>query len=225
VSEQARALTGRTPTHVVITHHHGDHSAGLLGHRQGAAGLTYITTSDTRQRIGSRRPDSVEALSSAQLVDATAPTVIDLGGRRVTITGRSGHTTSDLTALVDDPAVLFGGDLLWNHFFPNYVDAIPSVLSKEVRSLRGQSGVVRVPGHGAVYGADDLTYYIAVIDAVEEAARKARASGTPAAEAAKAFTLPPALGEWTMFGDRYAEVALQAWERELGAETPPTPHG
>jgi hypothetical protein len=82
-----------------------------------------------------------------------------------------------------------------------------------------------VPGHGAVYGADDLTHYIAVIDAVAEAARKARASGTPAAEAAKAFTLPPALGEWTMFGDRYAEVALRAWERELGAVTPPAPHG
>jgi hypothetical protein len=36
-----------------------------------------------------------------------------------------------------------------------------------------------------------------------------------AAEAAKTFALPPALGEWTMFGGRYAEVALSAWEREL----------
>jgi glyoxylase-like metal-dependent hydrolase (beta-lactamase superfamily II) len=141
--------------------------------------------------------------------------VIDLGGRRATITARAGHTTSDLTVFVDDPAVLFGGDLLWNHFFPNYVDAIPSVLSREVRSLSGVTGAVRVPGHGAIFGGDDFTRYVAVIDAVEAAARKAAAAGTPAAEGAKAFSLPPSLGEWTMFGDRYAEVALRAWEREL----------
>jgi hypothetical protein len=75
--------------------------------------------------------------------------------------------------------------------------------------------VVRVPGHGAIFGADDLTHYIALIDAVEEAARQAHAAGTPSAEAAKTFTLPPAVRDWTMFGDNYAEVALRAWEREL----------
>jgi len=44
-----------------------------------------------------------------------------------------------------------------------------------------------------------------------------RAAGTTAAEAAKAFKLPAALGEWTMFSGNYYEVALRAWERELGA--------
>jgi glyoxylase-like metal-dependent hydrolase (beta-lactamase superfamily II) len=215
MSDQARALTGRPPTHVLVTHHHGDHSAGLLGHRDNNPGVTYVTTAETRQRIGTRAAERGEALAAAQLVDPAAPAVIDLGGRRVTITSRSGHTTSDLTALVDDPAVLFGGDLLWNHFFPNYVDAIPSVLSREVRALAGPQQVVRVPGHGAIFGADDLTHYIALIDAVEDAARKANAAGTPAAEAAKTFALPPAVRDWTMFGGNYAEVALRAWEREL----------
>ena len=118
---------------------------------------------------------------------------------------------------MDDPAVVFGGDLLWNRHFPNYVDAIPSVLSREVRSLGAARGVVRVPGHGATFSDDDLVHYIGVLDAVENAARKARAAGTTAAEAAKGFKLPAALGEWTMFSGNYYEVALRAWERELGA--------
>jgi len=215
MSDQARALTGRPPTHVLVTHHHGDHSAGLLGHRENNPGLIYVTTTETRQRIGARAAERGDALASARLVEAATPTVIDLGGRRVTVTSRSGHTTSDLSAVVDDPAVLFGGDLLWNHFFPNYVDAIPSVLSREVRALAGQEKVVRVPGHGAIFAGDDLTLYIALIDAVEDAARKAHAAGTPAAEAAKTFTVPAAVRDWAMFGNNYAEVALRAWEREL----------
>jgi glyoxylase-like metal-dependent hydrolase (beta-lactamase superfamily II) len=214
--EQARTLTGRPPTHVVVTHYHGDHSAGLLGYRNESSGPIYVTTTETREQLGSRGQGVIDALSKAQLVERSAGTRLDLGGRRVTITARAGHTASDLSVQVEDPAVLFGGDLLWNQHFPNYVDAIPSVLSREVRSMGTERGVVRVPGHGAIFKNDDLTHYIALIDAVEDAARKARASGTPAVEAAKAFKLPAPLKEWTMFGDNYVEVALRAWERELG---------
>ena len=216
IGEQARKLTGRAPTHVVVTHYHGDHSAGLLGYRDGDAGPLYVTTSETRERLGSRGQSTLDALSAAQLIQPGVTTPIDLGGRRVTITPRAGHTASDLTISVDDPAVLFGGDLLWNRHFPNYMDAIPSVLSREVRSMGTQSGVIRVPGHGGIFAGDDLTHYIGVLDAVEDAARRARTAGTPAAEAAKALKLPPSLGEWTMFGGNYFEVALRAWERELG---------
>jgi hypothetical protein len=40
-------------------------------------------------------------------------------------------------------------------------------------------------------------------------------SGVPAAEAARTFRIPEALGEWMTFSGRYFEVALRAWEREL----------
>lgn len=216
-AEQARRVTGRRPTHVVLTHYHGDHSAGLLGYRDGSEAPIYVTTADTRDRLRSRGRLMTDILESAQLVGPTDATSLDLGGRRVVITPRAGHTASDLTVTVDDPAVVFGGDLLWNRHFPNYVDAIPSVLSREVRSLSAARGVVRVPGHGATFSDNDLVQYIGVLDAVEAAARQARAAGTAAADAAKVFKLPAALGEWTMFGGNYYEVALRAWEREFAA--------
>jgi glyoxylase-like metal-dependent hydrolase (beta-lactamase superfamily II) len=182
----------------------------LPGYRD-SGGALFVSTSETRGRL---KGGVADVLTGAQLVDGTSPATIDLGGRRVTITPRSGHTTSDLSIVVDDPAVMFGGDLLWNRMFPNYVDAIPSILSREVRALSADRNIVRVPGHGPIFTGDDLTHYIGVLDVMEEAARKARASGTPAAEAAKSVTLPSTLGEWTMFNPNYFEVALRAWERE-----------
>ena len=212
MSEQAKQLTGRAATHMILTHFHGDHAAGLAGYRDGGAGPIYITTSDTRGRL--KQPAQAEALGSAQLVDGTTQMVLDLGGRHITITPRSGHTTSDLSIVIDDPAVMFGGDLLWNRMFPNYVDAIPSVLSREVRALANIRNVVRVPGHGPIFDTDDLSQYIGVLDVIETAAQKAKASGTPAADAAKSVVLPASLGEWAMFNPNYFEVALRAWERE-----------
>lgn len=210
IAEQAKQITGRAATHVILTHFHGDHAAGLPGYRD-AGNFQYVTTTETRGRL---KGGVADVLTGAQLVDGTSPQAIDLGGRKVTITPRSGHTTSDLSIVVDDPHVMFGGDLLWNRMFPNYVDAIPSILSKSVRALAADRNIVRVPGHGPIFGADDLTHYIGVLDVMEEAARKARASGTPAAEAAKSVTLPASLGEWVMFNPNYFEVALRAWERE-----------
>jgi glyoxylase-like metal-dependent hydrolase (beta-lactamase superfamily II) len=210
IAEQAKLITGRSATHVILTHFHGDHAAGLPGYRD-AGSFNYVTTTETRGRL---KGGVADVLTGAQLVDGTSPQTIDLAGRKVTITPRSGHTTSDLSIVVDDPAVMFGGDLLWNRMFPNYVDAIPSILSRSVRALSADRNIVRVPGHGPIFGADDLTHYIGVLDVMEEAARKARASGTPAAEAAKSVTLPASLGEWVMFNPNYFEVALRAWERE-----------
>ena len=99
--------------------------------------------------------------------------------------------------------------------FPNYRDAIPSLLSRDVRELKRPRATTYVPGHGPVGGSPDLDLYVELIDLVELAARRAHETGTPAAEAAKEFSLPESLGEWHMFSPRYYEVALGAWEREL----------
>ena len=216
MADRARALTGRAPTHVVLTHYHGDHSNGLGGY--GGAGESrpvFVTTTATRERLGTSRPPVAEVLAGAELVDGAVARTIDLGGRRVTITPRSGHTASDLTAMVDDPAVVFGGDLVWNGFFPNYVDAIPSVLSREVRAVGASTKGVIVPGHGAIPSREDFAHYVALIDLIEDTARRAHAAGRSPTEAAAGLTVPPALGEWTMFSPRYFQVALEAWEREL----------
>lgn len=215
IAEQARALTGRAPTHVVLTHYHGDHSSGLGGYGTRGSGPIFVTTDATRQRLGTVRPAIAEVLSGAEMVETKVPRVIDLGGRKVTVTPRSGHTASDLTVSVADPAVVFGGDLVWNGMFPNYVDAIPSLLAPAVRALSANAKAVIVPGHGAIPSREQFGRYLELLDLIEDTARRAHAAGKSPTEAAAELTLPPALGEWTMFSPRYFQVALEAWEREL----------
>ncbi|MDH5643437.1 MAG: MBL fold metallo-hydrolase [Gemmatimonadota bacterium] len=224
MASMAVELTGRAPTHVVVSHFHGDHANGLHGYvRDGALTPRIYATQTTRDLIletdnaSASAPLSVrsEFLEGAILLDGTRPTRIDLGGRSVDVHGREGHTPSDVTVEVEEPSVVWCGDLVWNNMFPNYRDAVPSRLSRSVRSLKRGNDTVYVPGHGVLASNLDLDRYVQVIDLVETAALSADEAGIDAAEAAAGFTLPQELGEWMLFNPRYYEVALTAWEREL----------
>jgi glyoxylase-like metal-dependent hydrolase (beta-lactamase superfamily II) len=222
LAERARELTGRWPTHVVVTHYHSDHANGVAGYVDAANGAGHPAlraTERTRALVleRNRPPDAARtaALEQAIVLPPTEPTTIDLGGRSVRVVPRSGHTDSDVSLEIDDPSVVFCGDLVWNAMFPNYVDAIPTRLAASVRALRRERRTTYVPGHGALAREPELDRYEAMLGEVEQAARRAHQQGTPAAEAGAAFTLPPSLGQWVLFSKAFFERAFAAWYREL----------
>lgn len=224
MAEQARRLAGRWPTHVVVTHYHGDHSGGLVGSGGNAEPRPGFHLSDVTVgliRAADERRDGVVPRSRADILAGVEPldprreTTLDLGGRAVRVVPRSGHTASDVTVELMDPSIVFCGDLVWNDMFPNYVDAVPSLLSAAVRDLRRERDTVYVPGHGPLADRSALDRYVAVLDYVEASARRAFESGIPSSEAAGEFSLPARLGEWFLFNPGYFERALAAWEREL----------
>lgn len=226
LSDQALALTGRRPAHVVATHYHLDHVGGLAGFRRGSDGPDLLMTARTGalsvERNGLARP--VEGSPFAKAPPVLLPTlvvpegeaVLDLGGRKVRLVARTGHTDSDVTVELDDPKVVFGGDLLWNGIFPNYVDADPLKLSTAVRALLAEPAALLVPGHGSLSTAKDMSAYQGVLDAVEAAARRAYTAGLPVEQAAAAFTLPAGLGAWTLFNPGFYTNAFKSWYRVLG---------
>lgn len=217
MAEQARILTGRRPTHVVVTHYHADHTGGIRGALQDAD-VKLLATAVTRDQTRDRNQDApAELLAGTRLLDTRRPTEIDLGGRRVIVVPRRGHTDSDVSLEVSDPSVIFCGDLVWNGMFPNYVDAVPSRLSLNVRMLQSADASVYVPGHGPLASPADLERYVRLLDLVEEAAREAVAAGTPAEAAGAAFRIPAPLGDWTLFNPRYFERAIGAWMKELSS--------
>ncbi len=215
MAERAEALTGRAPTHVILTHYHGDHVGGL----RGAAALgdpEILATAATRDLVRERGRDAPEAiLDRVRPLDGRRPTEIDLGDRSVVVVPRRGHTESDVSVEVQDPRVVFCGDLVWNGMFPNYVDASPGRLGMAVRLLRERDAAVWVPGHGALADRADLDRYVALLDHVEDTARRAVEAGRSAEEAAAGMEIPGGLGEWILFNPRYFEVALGAWMAEL----------
>jgi glyoxylase-like metal-dependent hydrolase (beta-lactamase superfamily II) len=219
LATRAHELTGRWPTHVALTHYHADHSNGVGGYTRPDSKLVVRSTEVTRGLVLEKNLPAdagrTDALKDVVYFSGTQATVIDLGGRIVRVIPRSGHTSSDVSLEVDDPSVVFCGDLLWNAMFPNYVDAIPTQLSKSVSQLRRQSATIYVPGHGALAKEAEFDRYVAMIDEVEGAARRAREAGRTAAEAGAGYALPGSLGEWTLFNKVFFERAFAAWYREL----------
>ena len=218
---KARELTGRWPTHVIVTHYHSDHANGVAGYFTGGNHSEIRATAITRdEAIARNKPadaDRTAALNDAVLLSPVDEADFDLGGRSVHLMPHLGHTDSDTAIEVGDASVLFCGDLFWNAMFPNYVDALPSKLAASVRALRTRAPKTYVPGHGNVGTPADFERYVAMIDDVERAARAAHAAGTSAADAAAAYRIPVSTGEWTLFGPTFIPRAFAAWYRELDA--------
>jgi glyoxylase-like metal-dependent hydrolase (beta-lactamase superfamily II) len=215
MAEQAVRLTGRRPTHVVITHYHGDHCNGLHGYAADGVAPRSIATERTRDLIveRSRVPEATRVIPAA---DIAGDMPIDLGGRVVRITAAQGHTPSDVTLRVEDPPVVFCGDLVWNGMFPNYVDADPPRLATAVRAIGADDGVTYVPGHGTLADAGAMRVYADMLDHVGEAATRAIDAGRDLAEAAGEYRLPAGVADWVLFSPRYFQTAFEAWARSRG---------
>ena len=62
IAQSARELTGRAPTHVVLSHYHGDHSLGLAGYQENGSRPVYVTTETTRGLLAeSQRTSAIAA--------------------------------------------------------------------------------------------------------------------------------------------------------------------
>ncbi|MGB5999775.1 MAG: MBL fold metallo-hydrolase [Thermoanaerobaculia bacterium] len=223
VAERARELTGRWPTDVVVTHYHGDHANGLEGYGTEderpqvwltAKTLDLIRKDDIRREYPSRSVRA-EMLDAARILDPEKSTALDLGGLTITLHPRRGHTASDVTIELEEPSVVFFGDLLWNRLFPNYRDTIPTAFSQSIRAALRDRETAYVPGHGPRPEAGELEAYLSLVDEIEAFGRRSFEKGVSPAEAAADFKLPRSVSDWHLFNDSYFEVALRAWHKEL----------
>lgn len=233
LAAHALRLTGRPVTDVIVTHFHADHTGGLAGYQNGANGPEIIATATTNQLIYERyagakqtpegaqfaRPAIRPALPTRIITNETSIITMDLGGRTIRLHPLKGHTPSDLAIVVDDVPVIFAGDLVWAGLFHNYVDAIPSHLTRSVEHLLADPKRTIVTGHGAIANAGGLSNYPDLLRLVEEKARASFDAGKTPAEGAKGFVVPASLGTWQLFNPRYYETAFEAWRRELAGET------
>jgi glyoxylase-like metal-dependent hydrolase (beta-lactamase superfamily II) len=171
---------------------------------------------------GDGEPDPVrrEMLDGASLLPEDRATKLDLGGCTVTLHPRSGHTESDVSAEIDDPSIVFFGDLLWNGFFPNYVHTSPTPFAASVRAARRESEAIYVPGHGTLADNTAVDRMLELIDSIEIAAREAIEQGITPADAASAYSLPEEVSDWTLFNPGYVERAITSWYKEQGVATP-----
>jgi glyoxylase-like metal-dependent hydrolase (beta-lactamase superfamily II) len=185
----------------------------------GGAPRIWATETTREQALGIAPADATEQqelLGGVEVLSLAERTSFRLGDLEVVVNPRSGHTDSDVTIEVQEPRIVFFGDLVWNRMFPNYMSATPSKLSASVREAIATRFVDYVPGHGPRATRQEVGRYLELLDHVEQAARQAHEKGVSAADAAKSYALPEAIADWTLFSPDYFEVAIGAWHKELG---------
>lgn len=236
ISEVCKFLTGRLPTHIVHTHFHFDHLGGTQGFFHAGAKPEVIMTQETRKlafntyiKTQSDPKDPNFSISSIGkwggnlmdaskiIVDETKDITFDLGGRTVTIMPMSGHTNSDLVIRDDETRVVFGGDLMWDGIFPNFMSSSPSQWRTSVRKIMENEKSIIVPGHGGVVKANSLQTktYEQLLAEIEQHALVSHKKGLGFKEAANRLTLSDTFGDLRYMRNGFHEIAMEAWYKEL----------
>jgi glyoxylase-like metal-dependent hydrolase (beta-lactamase superfamily II) len=172
IDSDARRITGRRVTHVVLTHKHFDHVLGSSVFAEAEtycapAVIEYLASATDQLRddalyYGADVEEIDRAIAALRLPQhGIDNALVDLGDRRVTIAylGR-GHTTSDLVVVVPGVdggrVVVFSGDLIEESGDPaidadSDVAAWPATLDRLLAI--GGPDAIYVPGHGSIVDA------------------------------------------------------------------------
>jgi len=158
---EVRHRTGKTVTHVILTHYHADHIYGLqefkragariIAHR---AALEYLNSDTALSRLAASRVDLAPWIDAdTHLVPADewidGPCELVVGGVRLLLQPVGpAHTPEDLVVFLPSEKVLFAGDIVFRGRVPyvgqadsrHWIAALNTVLAFDARAV--------VPGHG-----------------------------------------------------------------------------
>ena len=236
-ARRQRAIAEDQPvplTHLVLSHHHDDHT---LGASLFSPPAIVRARGDTRERLARRAREGLDAEAYAEwgptAVDEVrdlrtvvpdeiveAPETLDLGGGvRVHLSPYPiAHTRGDLWALVEPDGVALCGDLWFNACEP-YIEASAAGSRDAVAELRASEARLYLPGHGragvvVAAGRDPVERYCGWL--VEQALVLVELEGAAlAAEVRRRYEEREPFFPFAMPG--FLEGSVRAAERDRGA--------
>ena len=159
-------ITSKPVTHVINTHHHGDHVLGNIAFK----GTTIISSEQCKKLVEETGPEWVVLLEEANQrkfpntkpVPATVTyaretrteLVID-GVRLLLWVPKGSHTPGDMLVYLPDEKVLVSGDILVRHITPNFQDASVKDWVVTLSQVVALDPKTIVPGHGALMTSAD----------------------------------------------------------------------
>jgi cyclase len=203
--EAVQTRTGRHPTTLVNTHHHGDHTNGngLLGR------ATIIGQSKCREemlRTGIAHYDGLFEPVEWGALELAPPFVtfehrldVDVDDRRIELhhLTDAAHTTNDVVAWLPADRVLFTGDLVFNGGTPFVVMGSVAGALEALAALEALDPVVVVPGHGVPCGIEAIDLCGRYLRWLQQVAADAVSAGRTPLEAAREADL----GEFASLGE------------------------
>lgn len=166
-------------SHILVTHHHGDHVAGIPA-LKAATGAEVIGPAREAQKIGT--------------LDRTVSEgdVVAVGPYAVTVFETPGHTLGHVSYWFQAEKLLFAGDTLFALGCGRLLEGTPSAMWASLKKLAA------LPADTAVYCGHEYTQSnarFAVTIAPDHAALAARKQAVDAARADGRPTIPSTIGE------------------------------
>lgn len=194
-------ITPKPVTHVLITHHHGDHHLGSIAF----AGAQVISSSNCAQEITDNGPGMVSWMARVTGLDlgTTKPVTpqtkvasksrqsmrID-GVRLELIAPQTAHTHGDMMVWLPDDGVLASGDILVHAVNPNFADGNLRKWIAVVDDILKMPFKTVMPGHGALMQHGEVAEFRALLADFYQVVETIFKSGGAEADIRKKLDLP-----------------------------------
>jgi glyoxylase-like metal-dependent hydrolase (beta-lactamase superfamily II) len=167
IAAAVRRITDKPVTHVVNTHHHGDHYLGNVAFE----GATFISSEMCRRMvletgsewlgimerdIGRKLPGTKPLAAGLTYPEGTRTEMLVHGVRVVFWVPRGSHTMGDLLVHLPDDKVLVAGDVLVSRVVPTLQDGVVKNWIRTLDEMQALGVAHFVPGHGDLMTLRDV---------------------------------------------------------------------
>jgi glyoxylase-like metal-dependent hydrolase (beta-lactamase superfamily II) len=168
IAAAVRRITDKPVTHVVNTHHHGDHYLGNVAF----TGATFISSEMCRKMvletgrewlgimerdIGRKLPGTKPLAAAVTYPEGARTETLIQGVRVVFWVPRGSHTIGDLMVYLPDDKILIAGDVLVSRVVPTLQDGFLKNWLRTLDEMQAFGAVHFVPGHGDMMTPRDVS--------------------------------------------------------------------
>ncbi len=167
IRKAAEKITRLPITHVINTHHHGDHSLGNVSF----AGVEIISSENCKKlvedasgdwiaiaenAVGRKLPNT-RAVPASRTYASQTRTPVEINGVKMEFwVPEAAHTKGDLLVWLPEDKVLIAGDVLVNTTLPNFRDAEVKKWVQTLAEVQQYPARTIIPGHGPLMSMKDV---------------------------------------------------------------------
>lgn len=167
IARAVRRITHKPVTHVVNTHHHGDHYLGNAAFEgasfissEACRGLVLETGAEwlreMERAVGHKLPGTKPLAAGITYAEGTRTERLVQGVRLVFWVPRGSHTAGDLLVYLPEDKVLIAGDVLVNGIVPTLQDGFVKNWLGTLEQIEALGAAHFVPGHGDIMTLGDV---------------------------------------------------------------------
>lgn len=199
IGKAIERITSKPVTHILVTHHHGDHHLGSVAFPDAK-----IVSSDYCARqiqdngrgmvAAMKRMTGLYIADEPRVPSETMPQnarrTLQLNGVNLElITPQTAHTDGDMMVWLPDDRVLASGDILVHAINPNFVDGNLKKWIAVVDDILKMPIATVMPGHGALMQRQDVEHFRTIIADFYKAVEEIYKSGGAEADVRKKLDL------------------------------------